>query len=550
MRRFLISRFCKWLSILALCCVPFGAVQAEKRIALVIGNGSYEQQPLSNPTNDATLMAKTLRSVGFDVIDEIDADARAMKRAIHSFGRALRDAGSDAVGFVFYAGHGIQAKGGNYMIPVDARIEDALDVEFEGFPTSTLLSALDAAGNRLNIVVMDACRNNPYKAATRAGGGGLARMDAPSGTLIAYSTAPGKVAVDGRGKNSPYTRALARSMNTAGATVEQVFKSVRVSVMDRTNGDQVPWESSSLTGDFYFVEKAPEPVAVPEPAIEPQAVELTFWNSIKDGQTKALFESYLTQYPEGVFAGLAKAKIESISKKNAADGKKSDTAFFQTIQNSDDAADFQAYLKQFPDGTFASLAKARIAVIEKADEERAVNTASPAEPEIDADDAFWANVKDAQSVAEFEAYLKSFPNGKYVALARAKISGIEERRKIAALSPAATHPADGKWKISWISKGGTRPHISFCSSNQEASAVVVVRDGKFKTKLVSNTNSVGVVKGSFSNMASVTLGFFGQTWGNKHFRRAKISLDGGTGQTTFRGQNCGPFIFTAERVEQ
>jgi len=315
-------------SLFAIALAASAPAWAEKRVALVIGNGDYKTQPLENPANDAELMAKTLGDLGFEVVKEINADRRGIARAVRKFGSLLQLAGEDAVGFVFYAGHGIQSRGENYMIPVDAQIEDALDVELEGFPASTLLSSLDAAGNRLNIVVMDACRNNPYKAATRAGGGGLARMDAPSGTLIAYSTAPGKVAADGRGRNSPYTQALARAIRTPGAPVEEVFKEVRVRVMDKTGSQQVPWESSSLTGSFYFVEAEPEGKAAlaatdgsstgaaggnaaGSVSADRTALDLAFWNSVKDSETPADFSAYLQQFPDGTFAALARNRLES-----------------------------------------------------------------------------------------------------------------------------------------------------------------------------------------------------------------------------------------------
>lgn len=468
-------------ALILLCAAPS---LAETRIALVIGNSDYVTQKLSNPANDANLMSKSLEKVGFQVITEIDADGRAMKRAVHRFGRALRDAGEGAVGFVYYAGHGIQAKGENYMIPIDAQIEDSLDVEFEGFPASTLLSALESAGNRLNIVVMDACRNNPYESATRSGGGGLARMDAPSGTLIAYSTSPGKVAADGRGRNSPYTHALARSIETPGATVEQVFKSVRVAVMDRTNGAQVPWESSSLTGDFFFKDAEPEPVAAPEPAAEPQVddatLELTFWDSIKDGESRALFESYLARYPDGVFAGLAKAKIAEIANRQS---RQSDTAFFQAIQNSTSKADFEAYLAQFPNGTFAGLAKARITAIEK-ENERAIAAASlESDATTDPDSEFWSQVQNSKTTAELQAYIDQFPEGQYVAIARAKIAGIEERRQVAALTPTPAREGTRSFSGTLV-REGTGYGGSFCSGGA---------DETFPTQLTVEKDKVLVV---------------------------------------------------------
>jgi uncharacterized caspase-like protein len=469
---------------------------AEKRIALVIGNGAYGNQPLSNPANDATLMAETLRTVGFEVVEVIDADGRDMKKAVHTFSRSLSRAGSDAVGFVYYAGHGIQAQGENYMIPVDARIEEAIDVELEGFPASTLLSVLQNAGNRLNIVVMDACRNNPYKAATRSSGSGLARMDAPSGTLIAYSTAPGKIAADGRGSNSPYTRALARSITTPGAKVEDIFKTVRVAVMERTNDAQVPWESSSLTGDFFFVDEAPEPAPAPlaapsAPAEQDNTVELAYWDAIKEATDAGLFEAYLSRYPDGLFAPLAKAKITAIRNRSATSQLQSDTAFFQAIQNSQNKGDFEAYLEQYPNGTFASLAQARIAAIERQTQQTASNRSTTV-AQSDPDHALWNEVKNAVSVAELQVYLDRFPNGRYADIAAARIAGITEQRKVAALTPpSSAHPMDGTYRV--VIKGGksmsNQTNFPFCApfnaSKDSLDATFVVKDGATKTESVS-----------------------------------------------------------------
>ncbi len=481
-------------------------VSAESRIALVIGNGNYESHPLSNPANDAILMAETLRKVGFDVIEKINADRRSMRRALRDFSHKLTEAGKDSVGLFYYAGHGVQAKGENYMIPVDAQIEDSLDVELEGFPTSAMLSSLAHAGNRLNMVILDACRNNPYKAATRSGGSGLARMDAPSGTLIAYSTAPGKVAADGNRRNSPYTRALARAIEAPGFRVEDVFKSVRVAVIDRTNGEQVPWEASSLTGNFFFVDKTPEPVA-PD-----NTVEITYWNSIKDTNDPNLFESYLQQYPQGLFASLATVKVESLrTQQAAARARQSETAFFQAIQNSENRADFEAYLAEFPNGTFASLAKARITTIVQKEAQQAAQQVTPStaqsspNPEPDPDTVFWNQVKDARSQAELQAYLEQFPDGKFSSIAKARISGIEEQRRVAALTlnqPSGTltfegpmigneHRSDGEG----FCRRGTRTAISATVSDNTLSGTIrnkvgrtfafksPVNDGRFSARL-------------------------------------------------------------------
>ena len=244
----------------------------EQRLALVIGNSAYRAAPLRNPVNDATLMSETLRELGFDVSLHTDMDRRDMRRAISEFGSKLEESKGNAVALIFYAGHGVQINGENYLIPVDAEIYAEIDIEIEGIKASTMLNTMAWSDSRMNIVILDACRNNPFIASARSSSGGLARMDAPTGTLLAYSTAPGMVAEDGSGRNSTYTQALARAMKQPGQKVEDVFKRVRVSVLDRTNERQVPWESSSLVGDFYFAggpEDAQQYASLPEPAADP-----------------------------------------------------------------------------------------------------------------------------------------------------------------------------------------------------------------------------------------------------------------------------------------
>ncbi len=226
-------------------------IAAEQRIALVIGNSKYATAPLANPANDARLMAETLRRLDFDVIEHIDADRVTMQLAAFELQDRLLQAGTDAVGLFYYAGHGVQVDGENYLIPLKSEISKERHVAIEAVGTSWVLGQMEFAGNRMNFVILDACRNNPLTRSFRSAVRGLARMDAPSGSLVAYSTGPGKVARDGEGANSEFTAALARELTVPGVPVEQVFKRVRRSVMAATNDEQVPWESSSLTGDFY-----------------------------------------------------------------------------------------------------------------------------------------------------------------------------------------------------------------------------------------------------------------------------------------------------------
>src|SRR3984957_9972112 len=252
------------LIFLAAALLASGALHAqESRIALVIGNSDYSSGPLPNPANDAKLVGDALTALGFDVIARRNADQVTMKRAIQEFGSRLEKAGPAAGGLFYYAGHGMQLSGRNYLIPTTARIEREGDVEIEAVSADWGIEQMKYARNRLNIVILDACRNNPFTRSMRSVDHGLATMDAPAGILIAYSTAPGAVAADGTGRNSPYTEALTHAMREMHEPVEQVFKHVRVGVMTATSGKQVPWESSSLTGDFYFA--APNQIA-PETA--------------------------------------------------------------------------------------------------------------------------------------------------------------------------------------------------------------------------------------------------------------------------------------------
>ena len=230
---------------------------AESRTALVIGNGGYADSPLRNPVNDATDMAQALRALGFEVLVYTNLDQNAMKKAIRDFGAKLRTKGG--VGLFYYAGHGVQVKGTNYLIPVSAKVATEEEVEYESVEVGLVLAQMESAKNKMNIVILDACRNNPFARSFRSADKGLASIDAPSGTLIAYSTAPGSVASDGAGRNGLYTQELLRQLPTLNLTIEDIFKRVRAGVQQITGGKQTPWESSSLVNDFYFASNQNKP---------------------------------------------------------------------------------------------------------------------------------------------------------------------------------------------------------------------------------------------------------------------------------------------------
>ncbi|MGH6734859.1 MAG: caspase family protein [Methyloceanibacter sp.] len=235
--------------------MAFGPASAEQRVALVIGNSAYQHTaPLKNPSNDATDMAALLRRLGFEVIDGTDLSKRDMVARIRTFADKVR--GAD-VGLFYYAGHGLQVEGRNFLAPVDARLSSDVDLDFEAVELDLVLKQLERS-SRLSLVFLDACRDNPLASnlalASRSlsVGRGLAQIEKAVGMMIAFATQPGNVALDGEGRNSPYTAALLRHISTQGSSINDVMIEVRKDVLEQTGGKQVPWENSSLTGQFFF----------------------------------------------------------------------------------------------------------------------------------------------------------------------------------------------------------------------------------------------------------------------------------------------------------
>jgi hypothetical protein len=236
----------------------------EKRLALVIGNGKYiNSMELANPVNDARAMKEALQKVGFDVFEYEDLDQSQMKMAIDKFGASLKQY---SVGLFFYAGHGIQSKGSNYLIPVNANLQSEQQVEYDCVQADRVLGLMEAAGSKINIVILDACRNNPFERSwSRAvNGTGLAFMNAPSGSLIAYATSPGRTASDGSGSNGLYTSALLENIKTPGINILQMFQNTRRTVSLKSDKKQIPWESTSLTADFFFINNVTNISAQPD----------------------------------------------------------------------------------------------------------------------------------------------------------------------------------------------------------------------------------------------------------------------------------------------
>lgn len=245
----------KLLSVLLFAaCFAFPAA-AEKRVALVIGNSAYQSvSRLENPRNDALLVADTLQRLGFTLVGggaQVDLDKAGFDNAVQRFGNQL--IGAD-VALFYYAGHGIQVRGTNYLVPITANPTRETDVDFQMVDAALVLRQMDGAGTKLNIVILDACRNNPFGGrGLRGSDGGLAQIRAPEGTLLSYATQPGNVALDGADGHSPYTRALVETMQRPGLDVLQTFNQVGLVVKRATGSAQQPWVSTSpIDGSFYF----------------------------------------------------------------------------------------------------------------------------------------------------------------------------------------------------------------------------------------------------------------------------------------------------------
>ncbi|MGE0255645.1 MAG: SUMF1/EgtB/PvdO family nonheme iron enzyme [Alphaproteobacteria bacterium] len=358
------------LAAMALAAVVPSAADAGRK-ALVIGNAAYAVRPLANPVNDANDMASKLKSLGFSVTLATNTTRNQMAAAILAFQRELA-AGDEAL--VFYAGHGVQVAGANWLIPVDADPQSEAAVEFAAIDLNRVLRTLQSAGTRVNLVLLDACRDNPFEGRFRGGSRGLARVEmaAASGTLVSYAAAPGTVAADGRSRNSPYTAAWLTALNEPGLTHTDILERVHVAVKKATGDVQTTWQEGQIIGRLVFNEaRVSPPAPVPQTPQTPaagddMAVELAFWNSIKDSQDKRLFEVYLERYPNGAFAPLARLRIESQAPQptpaqpGAASAVTVELAFWNSIKDSNSKRLYEVYLDRYPTGAFVSLAKLKL----------------------------------------------------------------------------------------------------------------------------------------------------------------------------------------------
>jgi uncharacterized caspase-like protein len=284
-----------------------------KRVALVIGNSAYKNTPvLSNPRNDAIAFGDALRRLGFEVDIQVDLDKVGMDNAVRRFGDRLQDA---SVALFYYAGHGIEVNGINYLVPTNAELARERDVYYQAVDVDLVLREMDGE-DRISLMFLDACRNNPLamklRSTTRAiVGNGLAPMQAPTGMMISYATKEGEVAEDGSGKNSPYTTALLKHLDTPGIEVGVMLRRVREEVLKVTNKRQTPTEYGSLLGEFYFKPAMKDLPSVASQEHSPE-IDALFWRFIQDSKDPEDFKLYLNKLPNGIFADLARRTLDRL----------------------------------------------------------------------------------------------------------------------------------------------------------------------------------------------------------------------------------------------
>lgn len=403
---------------------------SEKRIALVIGNGKYQHvSALDNPVNDATDISAALKALGFEVITGTDTNLVQMRRLIRQFGEQLER--QKGVGLFYYAGHGVEVRGRNYLVPVDANISREVETEDYAIDVNLILTHMDDANNGFNIVILDACRNNPFSRGwiRSVDTGGLANVNAPTGTFIAFAAAPGRTASDGKGtRNGIFTGALLKHLKRPNLKLEEVFKATREEVTALTARQQVPWDSSSIQGEFYFnpsktVEpqtQAYSPAPVPKPTPLPTATPVSvmrdfdgdtdYWNLMKNRDTREDYEFYLAEYPTGKYSAEAKTRIEKFKQDELTRLKNVERAKWAESERLNTKDAYNAYLSSYPSGEFAANARTSIKTLDTLVER-----------------SKWRDAQNANTKESYNGYLSAYPNGEFANDARSGIKTIENR---------------------------------------------------------------------------------------------------------------------------
>lgn len=340
------------------------AALAENRLALVIGESAYRSvTPLPNPANDAKAMARLLSDSGFDVTAAADLSQNDMRKDVSDFAAKVATKGPDTVALVFYAGHGLQVDGENYLVPVDVDPRREADIPLQAVRLNDLLNTLNSVPGKMRILLLDACRNNPFPAITGSTGHGLALVDTKTGgpgTFLSYSTSPGAEAEDGSGANSPYTTALLSVAREPGLPIEEAFKRVRVAVNKVTEGRQTPWDSSSLTEDFRFTaatdagsaNAGPKPIVAKRSVdewkrqLQGRPIEAANETIVADGSVEA-YQAFVALFTQAPYGPQARAWLDLHDRMAAWNN----AVLINTV------ASYQSFLDQFPNSDLTSTAR-------------------------------------------------------------------------------------------------------------------------------------------------------------------------------------------------
>ena len=412
-----------------------GTVNSDKRIALVIGNAAYTKaKPLANPANDATDMAAALKLLGFEVISGTNQNKRQMETLIRDFGSKLASGG---IGLFYYAGHGLQVNGENYLVPIDADIPQEDEVKYAAVPIGLVLDKMTSAKNDLNIVILDACRNNPFARSWRGyrdvgNNDGLAKISPPTGTFVLYATEPGKTASDGAGRNGLFTESLLKQIKKPSVEYYQMVRALSVDVYQKSKGQQLPWNEGNSLSEFYFnpIQAAVNPVTntpirnenavVPKPTPLPTPTPVSvaksfdaegiYWSEISRRDTRSGYELYLAEYPTGKYAAEAKNRIDKFKQDELLHLKELERTKWREAQSLDSKNAYNAYITAYPNGEFVADARSNIKAIET-NEERAK----------------WLEDQKLNTKDSYQSYLSAYPNGEFAANARTGINALETK---------------------------------------------------------------------------------------------------------------------------
>ncbi len=444
---------------------------AGKRIALVIGNGNYQADnlpKLANPTHDAEDIAKVLRGFGFEVIQKKDLSKEEMDTAITDFGRKISD--SDAALF-YFAGHGLQLKGRNYLMPVNAKIESEARVPYESIDVNLILDEMDNGKSRANIVMLDACRNNPISGKFRTGTTrGLAAISSPpQGTVIVYATDPGNVAADGAGRNGLFTAGLLTAFKGNDLSLHGVLVRTSKEVEVASDKKQTPYINGPaiLQEEFHFdqgtQQASLESIPVPSTIKKEIEIEQESWESVRDSGNIEAIQEYVKQYPKGRFVGQARILITTLKKvpqKNVESAATHDglplsmdneTALWTEAQKGNSREDYQAYLGQYPKGKYVALAKARLKkfedeVAKQAKQEREAIALQVSQAKAEAlkqEQDAWESASGIASLESYQGYLNDYPNGRFATLAQGRVAKLQKEASQQAEQQSAWSKANG-----------------------------------------------------------------------------------------------------------